>query len=260
MFSYSNEVIDNLRSYYYETIMELQYEKDILKALPDSTHSSFFQLIDGIIDMIKKEIKEWEELGEKEEFSASDIELFESLKLKEKLCEIRKSDAIRELENEQKILATGGVKKMIFATTDASNVYLERDIKGIKPEFYDRIIEAMECLENWDFTKVGGFSSNESLVGIYKISLFQVRLDFRILDGDCVYVLGVRNKKDDNSRVDNVHPANRKGKTNKQFVKLKKLLSDPEMKMRLIEENIMIKERIKLFLQENKRGDRKHGR
>ena len=60
---FEDETIKCLRKYYFEAILKLQFENEILKALPEISHDSFFPIIDGLIEEISKDIEDLEEIS-----------------------------------------------------------------------------------------------------------------------------------------------------------------------------------------------------
>lgn len=85
-------MIEQLRKQYFNAIILLNDKKDIIEALPQPEYESFFEIIEGIIMMIEKNIKELnDELKNtsKDEFEMIEYlqEELEILKLKKELCE-----------------------------------------------------------------------------------------------------------------------------------------------------------------------------
>ena len=171
------------------------------------------------------------------------------------MCEQRRKEALEILEEEVSALNSDGKKNLIFAFTDSGNVYFEKDLKEIPEEYYQVVIDNLYELENGNIGK--NFKSNNKLSGLRELCPFKVRLIFRVLDYDTIYVMMVRMKKDNCSRDDVKQPEIRSNNTNDQFLKLKKLFRDPKFKKEYVLKNEGIKENLINYLTINKRGDKR---
>lgn len=76
------------------------------------------------------------------------------------------------------------------------------------------------------------------------------------MDNDLFYVIMARMKKDDFSRRDREEPVERIKNTSKEFKLLQKEILDENRKRELIEENLVVLERIREYVSENKRGNK----
>lgn len=153
---------------------------------------------------------------------------------------------------------------MIFAKTAFGSTFLQKDLKDIPVEYYDKVLSALEMLEFGDFSfnteKVRQLTNNKKLFGLYEIKEFKVRLIYRVLDGDMVYVLQTRMKKDDNSSLDQRDLINRSRSTNDEFKILKEKVQDSKERNLLIIEHNGIRDEILSELETGKRngkGDNK---
>lgn len=82
--------------------------------------------------------------------------------------------------------------------------------------------------------KVRQLTNNKKLFGLYEIKEFNVRLIYRVLSGDMVYVMQARMKKDDNSSQDRKDLINRSRYTNDEYMELKEKVLNPQEKDLLI--------------------------
>lgn len=253
--------IEKLRKQYYDAIILLQNEQDILDALPKPDYSNFFIIINGLIERIteeietlKKEITAQLDNGMKEYMQ----EEISSLILKKNICNKLLEEATLEKEIQESAEETT-TKNIIFATTNNDNICIENDIKDIPKEYYATIIKMLEKLQNGveetNSEKAKKMkSTNKKIVGIHELKEFKIRLFYKILSKDTVYVLMIRMKKANYDALDRNDVINRVSLINKQYEKIKKLIQYPEIKEELIAENEEMLKYIYDYLNKNRRG------
>lgn len=252
-----DEELEKLRDSYYSSIVLLQDEKDILEALPSPEFQNFFPLMEGVISKLVAECREFSSLGE----DADVLEEVDSLKRKIALCQKRVESVTKQLKDESMESQDSQSKRhLIFAKTAFGSTFLQRDLKDIPREYYDKVQAALETLEYGDFgsnpEKVRQFTNNKKLFGLYEIKEFKIRLIYRVLSGDMVYVMQTRMKKDDNSMVDKRDLISRSKNTNDEFYELKRRVQNPTDRELLIMENEAIKGDILKMLGEGKKGSK----
>lgn len=255
--------IEQLRKKYYDAIMLLQEEQDILDALPQPEYTNFFPIITGLIKYLEKELyllqEELNKLDESDEEMQKYIEEeIEMLLFKQDICnsllEKGKEDIIIEEESEKTLK-----KNIIFATTNSGNICIENDIKTLPEEYYEKIIKMLQNLqnginENNDEKAKLMTTVNKKMAGLKEVKEFKVRLFYKNLSSDTVYVLIVRMKKSDNDALDRKEAIRRAVQRNNQYIELKKLVKDPQIKEKLITENEQILSDLCEYLNQNKRG------
>ena len=101
------------------------------------------------------------------------------------------------------------------------------------------------------------FVGNEKLNGILEITPFKIRIMFKNLDKDTVFVIMARVKKSNNSGKDREEPIRRNQKTINEFCAIKEQIKDPVMKKNIIDVNREIKNNIFSKLKNDGRGGRK---
>ena len=143
-----DETLTKLRDSYYESIILLQDEKDIIEALPKPEYQNFFPLIEGLISKLMTEYEEFQSLDDK------DKEILEEIKSLNKKINICK-DLLVKVNNElaSETLAeqsTYSKRHLIFAKTSFGTTFIEKDLKNIPFEYYDKILSALDTLENGD--------------------------------------------------------------------------------------------------------------
>ena len=259
------ESIEELRNQYYEAIKALQNENDILSALPKPDYKNFFPIMTGMIKILEQEEKEIKELLLKE--NPSD-ELYQYIKEDLEICTFKKNickklyEEAQEQEQIENAAEQKSHKHLFFATTDAGNIYFEKDLKDIPEEYYDVILT---CLKRIEFgykeennEKAKPLNTvNSKLAGMHEIKEYQTRIIYKILAPDIAYVMLVRIKKDNNESLDRETIIERKKQTDKQFKKLKKDIKNEDSKKKLVEQQQKIKEKIISILINNRRGKRK---
>lgn len=251
--------IEELRGQYYETIRLLQDEEDIRSALPRPEYESFFPLINGIIEMLNNELEKTLTMdindSEMKEAIAEEIRI---IKLKLDLCNNLLHIAKEDKKIEEDASKTPQ-KNIIFATTNSGNIRIENDLKNISEEYLGAIVELLTKLQNGTIDnneqKARSFTSiNKKLAGIQELKDFKVRLFYKNLSSDTVYVLMARMKKSDNDRLDREEIKDRASQSNKQYESLKKLIRDPDKKEELVNEHNKILLNILSSIDHKKRG------
>lgn len=237
-----DEELEKLRDSYYSSIVLLQDEKDILEALPSPEFQNFFPLMEGVISKLVAECREFESLGN----DADVLEEVDSLKTKIELCKKRVESVTKQLKDESiESQAAQSKRHLIFAKTTFGSTFLQRDLKDIPREYYDKVQATLETLEYGDLgsntEKVRQLSNNKKLFGLYEIKEFKIRLIYRVLSGDMVYVMQTRMKKDNNSMIDQKELISRNKNTNDEFNELKTRVQNPDDRELLIMEHEAIK-------------------
>lgn len=247
--------ISNLEKQYFKVIEELTEADDILDSLPNDDYINFFPLMEGIIAKIDSSVRELEReitIEEDKEMLLEyklEIELF---KIKKELC-LKKLKKANESLNIENVATVTPQKNIIFAKRSNLSTYLEKDIKNISPEYYDKVKETLEDLENGT-AKIKALTSNKKLVNILEVSPFKVRVMFKNLSADTIYVIMARVKKDDNSVLDRQEPIKRAQNTNSEYEELKKLIKDPVQKEKLLEEHRKIRNDIFSYIKHHRKG------
>lgn len=256
-----DDKLEQLRISFYESILLLQDEKNIMDALPTPEFQSFFPLMEGLISKLVAECKEFQSLGDDPDI----LEEVELLKKKIDICKNRVELVKKQVkEDSLESQAATAKRHLIFAKTSFGSTFLQKDLKDIPNEYYDKVLEALNTLEFGDFSsnteKVRQLTNNKKLFGLYEIKEFKVRLVYRVLDGDMVYVMQTRMKKDNNSSLDQKDLIYRNRNTNDEFQVLKEKIQDSHEKDLLIMEHESIRNEIFSELKSGKRdgkGDKK---
>lgn len=90
----TDEILENLRNSFYESILLLQDEQDIIESLPAPDFQSFFPLMEGLISKLVAECKEFQSLGD-DPYVLEEVEL---LKKKIDICKNRVESAKNRLK------------------------------------------------------------------------------------------------------------------------------------------------------------------
>ena len=251
--------VEELRGQYYEAIRLLQNEEDIRNALPRPEYENFFPLINGIIDMLNNELEETIAMEptdlEMKEYIEEELRI---IKLKLDIC----NNLLHIAKEDKKIgedASKTPQKNIIFATTNSGNICIENDLKNISEEYLGVIGELLTKLQNGtidnNVQKARSFTTiDKKLNGIQELKDFKVRLFYKNLSPDTVYVLMVRMKKSDNDRLDREEIKDRASQRNKQYESLKKLIKDSDKKEELVNEHNKILLNILSSIEHKKRG------
>lgn len=253
--------IEELRQQYYESIKLLQYEEDIIVALPQPEFDNFFPIIKGIIELLEKEIFEVEQ--ELKEISSLESEMLEYIKEELKILLFKKTICITLLEKgqEDKTIEEEAQKtpnkNIIFATTESGNICIENDLKNIPEEYYYEVEDSLRKLQEGfletNIEKGKQLKSTNKIVGLHEIIHFKVRVTYRILSNDTIYVLMAKMKKSTWDARDRKETIDRATQRNKQYKRLKKEIKDPIKKEELIQEHKKTLDRLLGHLEHNKR-------
>lgn len=251
-------MIEQLRKQYFNAIILLNDKKDVIEALPQPEYESFFEIIEGIIMMIEKNIKELnDELKNtsKDEFEMIEYlqEELEILNLKKELCEKKQKEAIEQKELDKKADKIP-LKNIIYATTEHGNVYIEKDLKAMPEEYYDDVKESIQQIREGFDVDSKNLVNNNKLAGLREKNPFKVRVFYRILSNDTAYVMLARMKKGNNDLLDRTEAIVRKKKTETEFNRIKEEIKNLARKEELIAENDLITEKLFTFIKEHRRG------
>lgn len=237
--------LEQLRDSYYEAICNLTEAEEIDASLPTSEYPNFCDLMEGIIERsyIELEYLNGELLEEidpsMKEYLQEEIKICE---LRIRLCQKKITEALERQQVKEEIMPENNNERhLIFATTDSGRTYFERDLKSVPEETYNDVIACVEMLKNGmeesNAEKARAFSNNPKLSGLHEIKSYQTRLVYRKLTEDCVYVMLVRQKKDDNSQIDRESVISRRQATTAQFNQIKKAMEDPIKRDEIIRQN-----------------------
>lgn len=253
--------IEKLRQNYYEAINLLQDEQAIINALPTPDFRNFFPLIAGLITKLESELQKLQDeltlsKGEMHEYINEEIELAnKKIIICQNLLEQAKKDEtiIDEFEKQP-------IKNIIFATTASGNICFEKDLKAIPEECYQEISEMLnkfstEVIEEKNPKKEKNISrNNNKLNGIHELKGFQIRIYYKIISSDVVYVFMVCEKKNTNSDSFRQDIITRASSQNHQYEFLKKQMENPHIKGTIINEHHKILTNIYDYLNKKKRG------
>lgn len=105
-----------------------------------------------------------------------------------------------------------------------------------------------------NITKSRNFTStNKKLNELHEIKDFKVRLFYKNLAADTIYVLMARMKKSNNDSLDRKEIIERASQRNKQYEQLKKEIKDPVKKEELVKEHQKILDRLLGHIEQKKR-------
>ncbi len=252
-----DDELEKLRNSYFEAISLLQNEEDILNSLPNPEYQSFFPLMEGLIVKLISECKEFQQLGDE----ADVLEEVANLKKKIAICQQRVEQVKNQVKEDSLESQSSHPKRhLIFAKTTFGSTYLERDLRDIPKEYYDKVLSTLDTLESGNITgnveKARQLVNNKKLFGLYEVKEFKVRLIYRVLNGDMVYVTQVRMKKDNNSSIDKNELISRSRSTNNEYMELKDRVQNPIDRELLIMEHDKIRQEIIQKLTNGKKEDK----
>lgn len=246
---------------YYQAILCLQDEDDIISALPNTDYVCFDYIINGLIELINKDIEKTKNLIN-HEFDLDMKEYMEdelnTLLFKKQECKrlIKEANQIKANEEQSQIIPN---RHIIFATTSSGKAYLKEDLKDIAEEYYEDIANCLSQIENEpDLNSIERQLGNHAKLNkIHELRPFKIRVCYKMLAPDLVYVMIAKYKKSDNDRIEREKIIERNKQTKTEFDKLLNDIKDPLIKQQLIEENQLIKDQIIEYISNYKRGETK---
>lgn len=253
-----HDQLEVLHQQYYQSILNLQDKQDIIDALPSIEYASFFNIISGLINLINIDIHKMNNLLVHEnniEMKEYIQEELDSLLFKKEICEQRIKQA-DELQTSEKLAQVVHKRNIIFAKTSSNNIYIQEDLKNIAEEYYNDIHNCLIDLENTKDLKSieKQFSNHAKLSKTHELRPFKIRVCYKVLAPDLVYVMIAKYKKSDNDRIEREKVIERIKQTNNEFNLLKKEIKNPVKKQQIIEENQIIRQNIIEYLDVHKRG------
>lgn len=260
------EKLQELRTQFFNSALSVSPE-ELLSILPSPSFSNFLVIMRGIIEALNKEIDYFTKLindsTDKEEKEMY-IDEIKTLQAKCRICEKVLSDSYsitieEEVDESKKI-------NIIFGVTPGGSIAFLNDLKrNVDEHYYSEILELLEQLELGEFVsnqeKVRKFNSNNSkLAGLMELKGFQIRLFFRQLPNNILYVDMIRIKKDDNVTKDLQEPIKRLALLAQDFECIKRRIKNGDRVDELILEGEEMLAEVKSFLTENlNKGRGKNG-
>ena len=256
----NNANVTRLRQQYFESIKQLQDKQDIIDNLPVPEYENFFPIMEGLIGFIAKEIEETNHMIQEEK----DEDMKEYLQEEQDLWEYKLNackelvDEVKEMKELEEQAENTPYKDIIFATTPLGNIYLERDLKGVSEEYYEKVKNSLEELKNGykeeNEEKGKQLKNNNKLLGVHEVKPFKVRIMYKILCPDTLFIIMTKMKKGDNEKKDREEVIIRNKQTELEFRKLRKEIKDPIRKKEIIEENQQTYNYLFEYLKEKGRG------
>lgn len=255
--------IESLQEQYYEAIQYLQQENDIKNALPQPDYPSFFPLMTGLLNLLDKDLQENQDLLEmvtSEEEKLEAQELIELTQKKKNWCLELLKKAQKTVKNEAEIKSPQ-YKNIIYATGANGSTFLEKDIqKNIELEYYSSLASCLNMIREGryfgDQTRIKRLEHNSKLSGMWEAKEFKVRIFFKIIAKDTLYIFLAKMKKDDNTTLDREEPIKRFKNCQKEYSQLEQLLNDPNIVQEIITTNQQKTEEILTYLSNKGRGRR----
>lgn len=252
-----NDKLSELRSYYFESILAAETEEELYSILPSVTFSNFTDIMRGIIPLLEKELQENLSIFSSEkDLEIKELFREEIRKIQEKLniCKnvlaqqfVIKNASEEKIDESQK-------NNIIFGVNPAGNVAFFNDLrKNVDEHYYLSILGLLTSLidgsafENSEVVR--RFSgANNKLQGIYEAKDYQIRIIFRLLGSNMIYIDMVRVKKDDRSTRDFNEPIKRCSLLNSDFENVKRKLKNNDNIEELIIRNEEILQEIIEFI------------
>ena len=174
-------------------------------------------------------------------------EEIDSLNFKKNLCLnlLEKANKTLLIENN---IESNKKKNLIFAQTKFGNVCFERDVKDIPEEYFGTIIDMLQSLSNGineeNKEKAKLFVISNKISHIHEIKEFKIRIIYRKISFDDIYIMMVKMKKSNNDKYDREEVFNRDKYVESDYKRIQKILDDPIEREELIKFNEEVGKRI----------------
>lgn len=263
------EKLDNLRRLYFEAILSVDNDDEMYSLLPPSTGANFTDILRGVVQLLKNELNDYQ----RELISLNDEELKEmyreeigNLTKKMNVCQKLLSDRyVIPSEEESKFDETKKIN-IIFGVNPAGNITFFNDLKkNIDEHYFKEVLLLIEQLESGIFItnpeKVRKFTSvNGALQGLSEVKSYQIRIIFRQLPNNIIYVEMIRIKKDDWSLKDSDEPAKRSSLLAKDYESVRRKIKNNESIEDILITNEELLAEIKDYIHARMlSGGKKHG-
>lgn len=259
----ADKEIEELRKNIYYTISLLQDKDEIISALPTPSYPNFFPLIDGIIELLYSDVKEYNKLLKDLDENSDDYydvsALLENTKLKIEICNKLKNEACKE-KNVTDVVASDRKIDFIFAKSGFNKIKFRSELTSISQENYSEIHKFLEMIRNRQ-----NFNNKQKmrrligpLEGIWEAKVWEVRILFKFLDKDTVYIFGIKEKKSNNDKKNRIQILEKYSSCRLEYDQLAKDIII--RRAELIAEHIQYKDEIYDYLKAEARGNRKFGK
>ncbi len=243
--------IEDLVNSYIRNLSLLNDKELFMQNLPNLFFDSSVKIINSIIDYLTYELNLALEMldseyGDDKIVLTSEIDLIKN-KIEwcnEKLCE-KHYEEIEEQELEQ-----SSKLNIVFSKKKGNNTtYFEENLSSIPMEYYKDIFDCLTRTRKFGFNennekqKMIG-SVNKKLKGICELKNYQVRIIYKVLDKNTIYITQVYIKKDDKTKRIIESMINRDAKIYEYFLEIKDRIKDENYKKDLLSENIEIENKI----------------
>lgn len=261
-----DDLMKGLRAKYLSTIREINPE-DIESVLPSSAYSNFFPLMKGILEELSTEVTEWQNTASECQNKQDKDECKREASLAERkliICEnYYRQNLTIENAKESNESNPSNPYNLVFGINPAGNISAKKDLeRDVDEHYYEQILELIADLEQG--TNIGNVEKRKKLSttierfkGLSEIKGFQVRIMYRELPNNILYIEMIRIKKDDWSLKDRKDVETRDVLLSKDFNRIKQRIRNNDHVEDLIIENQKILAEIKDYIEKSLAGRKK---
>ncbi len=264
-----SDKLDALKNQYYKSVIALDTDNDndMYAILPHPSSPYFKGIIRGVLELLHLELSEYRELLQDEEDDLvrdSIIEEISRLQRKLRICEemLEMTYVIEEestLESEDVQQST-----LVFGKLPSGNIAFLNDLKrNVDEHYYPDVLKLLDQLETGELVtnpeKNKYLSSiNKKLAGLLEAKEYQLRLIYKYLPNNMIYVCMIRVKKDTFVTKDKQEPIDRAEILAKDYSIVVKRIKDNDRLDELIIESQAELQNIRTFLNKSiKKGGKK---
>jgi len=230
----------------YAKLVDVTPVAELKEILPGFKYKYFKEILEYLKSHLEEEIIDWQK-------SLNNLD-------KESQDAIDAKGIIKELENKISLIQTildESVKidnapvvsldefekvthHLIFAKLLSRNIAVLKDLKDIANEYYKTINDLFDALitrelQECDFKYIG--SNNDVLNGIYEVRKDEIRIIFRIIDKNTLYIEKIKVKKNDNDKNEHNVIISRDRNVSDDFKNVSIDFKDPTKKSEIIKKN-----------------------
>lgn len=235
----------------YQHVSNSKTKEEILSVLSQIGSKNFEFIMHEIIQRMENEKRELMDMSDDE--------------VKEIIAEIDRKIilCIAYLnENSNAEDAISNFQNIIYATSGFGNNLIEADISSISEEYYSDILDILHRLQmgfvTSDYRKQRKFTNNQGKQDVFEQKQNAIRIFYKKIDNDFIYVFSVRLKRTDWGAKENEQLMARLKNINDEFDRLTEMFKNPFQKDLIIKQNKTVHKNILGYLDKNKRGGKKY--
>lgn len=255
--SKDEEELSNTLNIYCTALINLHDDNILETQLPYPSQKNL-PLLKKIIETLESEITIWDETIPEEN---REIERLRKIieKCKEKI-NIINSPTNQHTDTNPNDNSTNKSINLIFATTTTDRIRFIEDLKSISPKYYPHLKSLLNTIKNYQTISGNNEkykllnSTNKALQSIREVKGFKIRIYFKPINPNCMYIYMAYQKEHDWSQSDYQKLEKRIRNQNPQYTSLQEGLNSEE-RDKIIKKHQQIEQKIYQILNNQIRGE-----